>query len=654
MGSNSLKGRLVLLFILFALIPAMIGGAISAYLNMSSAKDSSVRSNGNIAEQVAAHVDLLVLDARGTIEGLAAMPMAKNMDAAAMQASVVALQKKNPQFELVFVMDATGMQIAKDSGKLGPRGDRAYFKEAMKGATHITDAYISSATNAPTVTIATPIKNDAGVIVGVFAADISLKSFAELTGSVKVGKQGYVEIIDNKGTLLAYPDNERVLKRDNIAGLPYVGKVMQGQNSWSEGNSSRGDKTLASYAPIKSLGWGVVVHEPSAEITAAAMVAVKALLIVLLICSILAAVTAIYVAKGIAGPMQSIVGVVNKIAAGDLVVELKARGVDEVNQLVDGINNMTQSLRDIIRHTTGVSESVAAASQELAASAAEVGKASEEVAQTIQHVAAGANEQVTLSQRSATVMHEMLGSISDTAGAAGRVAGVSKKSEQTAENGISRIKQAVGLMNDIQVEVDGTAKMIHALGEKSRQIGQIVEAITNIAGQTNLLALNAAIEAARAGEQGRGFAVVADEVRKLAEQSGEAAKEIAQIIGAIQSETVQTVSAMDKSNRQVAQGVEVVASSGEAFNEIYGAIKEMRNEVLEIVSLMERQQQSSAEVERSFGGIADSARMNAASSQQVAAASEEQSAAVHDIVQAVNNVAQMAESLQVAVNRFKL
>ena len=384
------------------------------------------------------------------------------------------------------------------------------------------------------------------------------------------------------------------------------------------------------------------------------MSAVKALVLVLLLCSILAAITAIYVAKGIAGPMQQVVGVVNKIAAGDLAVELKTRGVDEVNQLVDGINNMTQSLRDIIRHTTGVSESVAAASEELAASATEVGKASEEVAQTIQHVAAGANDQVTLSQRSSTVMHDMLGSISETAGAAGRVAGVSKKSEQTAENGIARIKQAVGLMNDIQTEVDVTAKMIHALGQKSRQIGQIVEAITNIAGQTNLLALNAAIEAARAGEQGRGFAVVADEVRKLAEQSGEAAKEIAQIIGAIQSETVQTVSAMDKSNRQVAQGVEVVASSGEAFNEIYSSIKEMRAEVLEIVALMERQQQSSAEVERSFGGIADSARMNAASSQQVAAASEEQSAAVHDIVQAVNNVAQMAESLQVAVNRFKL
>ena len=248
----------------------------------------------------------------------------------------------------------------------------------------------------------------------------------------------------------------------------------------------------------------------------------------------------------------------------------------------------------------------------------------------------------------------MLGSISETSGAAGRVADVSKHSEQTAENGISRIKQAVGLMNDIQVEVDGTAKMIHALGEKSRQIGQIVEAITNIAGQTNLLALNAAIEAARAGEQGRGFAVVADEVRKLAEQSEEAAKEIAQIIGAIQNETVQTVTAMDKSNKQVAQGVEVVASSGEAFNEIYSSIKEMRKEVLAIVALMERQQKSSAEVERSFGGIADSARMNAASSQQVAAASEEQSAAVHDIVQAVNNVAQMAESLQVSVNRFKL
>ncbi|WP_346355985.1 methyl-accepting chemotaxis protein [Azotosporobacter soli] len=654
MGSNSLKSRLVLLFILFALIPAAIGGAISAYLNLSSTKEASVRSNGNVAEQVAAHVELMVDDSRGLVEGLAASSTAKAMDAAALKETVLAIQKANPQFELIYVMDVTGMQIAKTSGALGPRGDRPYFKEAAKGSTFITDAYISTATNAPTVTVASPIKNASGAVIGVFAADISLKSFAELTGSIKIGQKGYVEIVDNKSILLAYPDSERVMKRDSIDKLDYARKLTEGKSGWSEGDSSRGDKTLASYAAIKSLGWGVIAHEPSSEITAAALASVKALAIVLLLCSILAIITALYIAKGIAEPMQKVVGVVEKIAAGDLAVDLKARGVQEVNQLVDGINHMTQSLRDIIRHTTGVSESVAAASEELAASAAEVGKASEEVAQTIQHVATGANDQVNLSERSSRVMQEMLTSISDTVSAAGRVAAVSKQSEQAAESGISRIEQAVNLMQAIHSDVDSTAKMIHALGEKSRQIGQIVEVITNIAGQTNLLALNAAIEAARAGEQGRGFAVVADEVRKLAEQSEEAAKEIAQIIGAIQSETVQSVNAMDRGNKQVAQGVEVVASSGEAFNEIYQAIKQMGSEVQAIVGLMERQQHSSAEVERSFGGIADSARLNAASSQEVAAASEEQSAAVHDIVQAVDNVAQMAESMQVSVNRFKL
>ena len=206
------------------------------------------------------------------------------------------------------------------------------------------------------------------------------------------------------------------------------------------------------------------------------------------------------------------------------------------------------------------------------------------------------------------------------------MAEVSQRSELPADGGIKQVDHAVSLMNDIQNDVSNTGEMIDILGHKSRQIGQIVEVITNIARQTNLLALNAAIEAARAGEQGRGFAVVADEVRKLAEQSQTAAKEIAKIIGDIQCEITQAVQAMDKSGKEVKEGVRVVVASKVAFEVIYSDVKNMRQKVENIVVLVNKQENGSVQVEKAKNSIADSARMNSNSSQEVAATSEEQNA----------------------------
>lgn len=654
MGQRSLKTKLILMFILFAFIPAAIGGSISIYMNITSTKSAAVDSNLNIAVQVGKQIEMILDGSKGMVEGLAMAPVIRSMDGAAIRDMLIGMQQKNPHFELLFVMDNNGMQIARTSGGLANRADRGYFKEGVKGNTSFTDAYISSFTNAPCVTISTPIKNAEGVIIGVMAADISLQALKGISENVKIGKNGYVEIVDHTGTVLAHPDNEKVLKKENFSKVGYVEKVINGKTGWLETVSTRGDNGITTFAPIDKYKWGIIVNQPVKEIFDVAISASYIIIAILLISILVAAGTAFYIARGIAGPLQQVVQSVEMIAGGDLSKTLKVEGVLEVNQLVMGVNHMTISLRKIITHAASVAESVAASAEELTAAATEVGRASDQVAHTIQDVAHSAVTQMDLTNQSAKVMSEMNNSVLDTVQAACDVAEVSGKSEQSAGEGIKQVDHAVDLMNHIQKDVGNTAKMICVLGEKSRQIGQIVEVITNIAGQTNLLALNAAIEAARAGEQGRGFAVVADEVRKLAEQSQTAAKEIATIIGAIQSETEQTVVAMNKSSAEVDEGVRVVKASKESLEGIYLDVKNVKQQVENIVVLIDKQQGGSAQVEQSINDIAGCANINSNSSQEVAAASEEQNASVQEIVAAVSGLAIMAAELQEVVSKFKV
>lgn len=650
--NTSLQFRLVALFILFAILPASAGGVVSLYMNITSAREDMAHDNGMLANQLGSEIKRMLDDSQGLVEALAASPTTQSMDGGSVTDMIIAAQQRNPQFELFFVMDATGMQIARTSGKLANRGDRPYFLEAVKGNTYFTDTYISAFTNAPTVTISTPIRNKSGAVIGVFAADISLKALADIVSKVKIGENGYLDIVDNKGTVIYNPVNDRVINKESFAALDYVKQVMQGKAGYMEAVSSRGDNTIASFSPIAKYGWGVVIYQPVSEAYKTLISTTMIVLVVVILAVVAAGLTAFYIARNITRPLQNLVTVSRAVAQGDLTQSVAVGGISEVRNLAVAFEQMTGALRQIIIQTRNTADSVAAAAEELAASSGEVGKASEEVAIAIQQVSEGATRQVALSGNSTVAITGMVTNTSQTTAAAQAVALASSKSEQAAEWGKGQIHDAVDRIEQIRQQVDQAAAMIYALGDKSRQIGQIVDLITNIAGQTNLLALNAAIEAARAGEQGRGFAVVAEEVRKLAEQSQDAAKEIAAIIGAIQQETAVAVNAMDSGSKEVAAGVQVVQSSGTAFQQIFDAIKNMHVQVEAIVSLAERQQTASDEVDQAVHGIADAARINAASAEQVAAASEEQNAAVQEIAASAASLAKAAGDLQEAVVKF--
>jgi methyl-accepting chemotaxis protein len=379
------------------------------------------------------------------------------------------------------------------------------------------------------------------------------------------------------------------------------------------------------------------------------------LVVVNIIVIIVSSIIAFFISRNISRPVHTVAEFASQIAAGNLAVDtITYQSEDEIGQLADAFNKMRTNLRTVISQVSVSAEQLAASSEELTASAEQSAQASTQVAISITEVATGTEAQGQNINATAMTIQNITTAIQEIASNAGIATGISDQAAVAAENGGNSIEAAISQMNTINKTVTESAKVVTKLGERSREIGQIVDTISNIANQTNLLALNAAIEAARAGEQGRGFAVVAEEVRKLAEQSQEATKQIASLIQEIQNETDSAVTAMNNGTREVKLGTDVVNTAGGAFTEISSLAGQVSNQVKDIAAAIERVATGSQEMVVSIREIETISKETSGQTQTVSAATEEQSASMEEIASSSEALAHLAEELQVTIAKFRL
>jgi len=317
----------------------------------------------------------------------------------------------------------------------------------------------------------------------------------------------------------------------------------------------------------------------------------------------------------------------NAIASGDLsTAELQISSRDEIGQLAGSVNEMQQRLAETLQSVASTAEHVASASEEIAASAAQM--------------ASGSDTQKDQVHQVATAMQEMSATVHEVSENCNKAAESAHQTAETARRGGVILEDTLAHMRSIADSVRETAQKVQELGSRSDQIGKIVGVIDDIADQTNLLALNAAIEAARAGEQGRGFAVVADEVRKLAERTTKATKEIAEMIQSVQTETRGAVDKMKAGTQQVEKGVEVTAKVGASLKQIIGQAEHVGEMVTHIATAANEQSSATEQVNNNMDQINKLVAESAEGAQQSAKACEQLSG--------------MAFELQSLVSRFKL
>ena len=325
--------------------------------------------------------------------------------------------------------------------------------------------------------------------------------------------------------------------------------------------------------------------------------------------SILTAVIAVLYTRSITAPLKQVLHVNQRIAEGDLRVEITPSGRDEVTDLMAATAQMQSTLRDTIRH-------IGDASTQLASAATQMNAVTEEASQSLQQQ----NGEV---EQAATAVNEMTAAVEEVARNAAAASTAAQQSEQSTGVGAARVTQTVGAIQSLTATVSRTSDQVEGLAAQAQGIAKVVDVIRAIAEQTNLLALNAAIEAARAGEQGRGFAVVADEVRALAHRTQESTREIEQMIGGIQSGSEGAVEAMQRSRNEANSTLQIANEAGDALTEIARAITEINERNFMIATASEEQAQVARAVDQNLVSIRDLSTQTSAGANQTAVAAEE-------------------------------
>lgn len=471
-------------------------------------------------------------------------------------------------------------------------------------------------------------------ILFIFRKIISSPDVIALTNELIEGQAAYYNLTEKSISLMQENDDEYI--------------------SFAEEASKQNEILLASADEIKKIQT-TFTNESRKEISKLLSATNMTTIIVVVLAVVISSILAVLIAINIARPVRVMTHSLEKVAAGNLTLEpIIIKNQDEIGDMANTLNQMTTDLKNTISQVNDSAIELAAHSQQLSASSQESLAASQMVATTAEDGMRANEEQARIVEESVISMNEMTAGIHQITNSNEEMLNSAEVMMNYIKDGSEMVNHVSTQMADIHTTIEDAANQIKVMANHSEEIQQATALITDISEQTNLLALNAAIEAARAGEYGAGFAVVAEEVRKLAEQSRNATEEIASMVETIQSDATDAVHSIELGNTKVTDGLSASERSRAIFHEIEVAVNQTGNSVETVSAAIEEIQAMSDEVSRGamrVKGIAETSMHNA---QESSAATEEQFATAQEIAASNQQLAHLAEDLQIEVNRFKL
>ncbi|QSF45769.1 methyl-accepting chemotaxis protein [Paenibacillus tianjinensis] len=362
----------------------------------------------------------------------------------------------------------------------------------------------------------------------------------------------------------------------------------------------------------------------------------------------------IVITRLITNPLKELQALMRRAEEGDLTVTAAYQSKDEIGQINTSFNSMLDSLKRMMLGVSESAEVLSASSQEMSASAEQTGRASRLIAETSSEIAAGFENQVNSIDRTALSVLTMTEDIAAVERSSSEMADLMAGAAVSTDQGAAAVDRIIRQMKDINASVTATQAIVRNLGSLSAEINTIITTINEISAQTNLLSLNASIEASRAGEHGLGFAVVAGEIRKLAEATGSSSLQITEIITDIQQQTGSAVESMALGSELVALGVEQSGVVSQAFDKIQASIKAAALQTEEIRGAVGHVSLESRALSGAMERVSEISRKGVEDVQDTSAASEEQLSAMEEMMASAQYLATLAEDLQKEMARFKL
>ena len=649
----SVRSKLIATFAFILVAPTLLLATLS-YLGAKEKLSQQLTQSA--MEQVRLVDELLTQTLSGQAKNIAYLataftqPDLQEATRAATREKLRKFHQLHPAISEVYIGTAAGDMIMGTDTELPEDFDprkRPWYQQAMDHPDQavISDPYVDVTTGDVVVSIAKALEDRSGVV----SLDLQLGALHEAVKKAKIGMSGYLAIYDKNRVTLIHPQQ----KPGSEAKGDWV-ETLYGQETGHYAFTDAGQQAEGIFVTNQTAGWKLtgMMYERDADQVAGPILLNTAMIMA---ATLLVGSALVYlILRSMLRRLRLLTEAAERMSEGDITQTVEVGAEDELGKLAASFNHMAQSLRSILTAVNDSVQQLAASSEQLSASAEQTGKATEQIASTVQEMASGTDEQVSHAQESAAAAQEMSAGIEQIARHSRQVSEAAQHSSALAADGERSIQRAVQQMNTTSQSINSLASLVGSLGTRSQEIGNILEVITSISSQTNLLALNAAIEAARAGEHGRGFAVVADEVRKLAEQSSQSAQQIGELIGTIQAETASVVEVMDQSQKEVTQGIETVYEAGRAFEQIQQAITEVAEKIREVSAAAQHMSARTMQVAQAVTGITELTLAAADGTQSVSAAAEEQLAAMEEIASSALTLEKMANELQELIGTFKI
>ncbi|WP_431089982.1 methyl-accepting chemotaxis protein [Paenibacillus sp. 8b26] len=655
-----MRTKLIVSFLAVLLIPSVLIGYFSyqgATTQLTQQVAGSVYTNLYlIRSNVNQYVSPIVKDLDVFATEIESNSLVSNQEA--LQAKLDVIVKAHPELDGAFLGNTKGQYVRspKKSTDYDPT-ERPWYKNAMlqKGKVSVGAPIVSPTTGNLALAVSRTLEDGQGAI----ALSLNLDKMNQNLQSVKIGERGGLFIVDSNhkivsGTGAAF-NNSGKKPADTIEGLPEVEKNAENDTPSVSQMQFMNRDMLAFTLKDPLTGWNIIALSDLEDYSDAAQPILRQSLIVIAISTLVAAIIIILMIRSFLIPLGKLQNGTREVRDGNLTARVNLFGKDEFSELAQNFDQMTHALHTMVSEVNQTSSRLASSSLMIKESTEQTTESVQHVAETVMESAENATTSAEASEQTANAVEEMAKGVSTIAESASSIVDSAGQTEHDVAKGSQMIGSVRTQMDRILEAVTQTASLMDELSQLSDDAKQMNSAIAAIAKQTNLLSLNASIEASRAGEAGRGFAVVAIEVRKLSEQSKESADSISQIITQMLDLIQRSTATMNGNVRnQVGEGLRISQDAEGAFTNIERSTSHIVEQIQSVSAAAEQISASTEEVSATVTHLASLSRNSADSSQTTSAAVQEQMAAMEEIASSSQELSNMAQDLQELVKRFKI